>query len=173
MTQIIALRHKNKVYVGSDRALVEGYKVSFLSYSKVKTVGKFTVGYAGDSEAIATLEQQMSWPTNFPHKDPHSFLVTELIPRFRDTLGIHEVEQNDVDVLLVFGPNIVKICNLRDINIIQEESASIGICPDAPMILQATVGTPTNRLKKTLSIIAEHMPSAVLGPFDITVTEVV
>lgn len=77
MTVIIALKHDNKIYLGSDSALIDGYTITKTKQSKIFKLGEFLIGVAGYPRTAQLIQYQLTIKPQTEHQSDFAYLCTE------------------------------------------------------------------------------------------------
>ena len=182
MTSIIAVKEKGIMYMASDRAISCMERTYTSSYPKMYRTSTAIVGHAGDSRLIARMEQEFKWRLpvrkTMSTAKMQSMFADEVCVEMRSFLrDAVDADDDDfignkfaVDTLLVYAGRIITIDNCTDVRISSKNAECIGCGLNADLIYSATSGSDLSvpaRLRKTLKIISDAMPTTVGPPFDV------
>lgn len=87
MTCIIGLVHEGKVYIGGDRAAVDGWKKNTSAHSKVFRVGEFIIGTCGSHRMAQIIEYEFKPTVQAEGEADLHYLVVTVASELRTLLS--------------------------------------------------------------------------------------
>lgn len=177
MTCIVALKHKNKIYMGADTYGSNGYTgSSYISNPKCFITDEFIIGCTTSFRIIDLLRYELHVPKvhDDEHNDPDKFMRTHFIKAVRKCLKdngfitINNNKESAGNFLVGYRGNIYEILNDFAVLNKPEYGSSVGSGELAACGSLWTTRNmkmkPTERIKAALES-AVAVNSGVRGPF--------
>lgn len=181
MTCIIGLETPDKVYLGCDSAMIQGWSISYTKQPKIFRLGEFLIGIAGFPRTAQLVKYQLSLKPQLNNQNDFEYLCTEFSKSVKQLLvdNDHIVNQDGDKIIpessLLFGyrKHLYQMdCNFQITQTIDKFGA-IGVGQDLALgaMMAFTFSdymllSPEFRIRKSLEISAKYN-MGVAKPFKV------
>jgi ATP-dependent protease HslVU (ClpYQ) peptidase subunit len=173
MTCIVGYAERGVTWIGGDSiAISEGGEYSLQRTPKVWTTGPAVIGTSGCFRTQQVLRHVSKIAPKRQTQDAEQWIVTTVIPRFRDTLSKAGVPTGDLNGSLMIGAYGRLFVVQADWAVIERTTPYAVIGSGGPYALGALTVLdgldlePEDRIKRALAAAEEHT-SVVRGPWTI------
>lgn len=138
MTCIVAVKNKNKIYIGGDSAAVAGYSVNVRKDTKVFKNDKFLIGYAGSFRLGQLMRFAFKPPKHDKNKTDYEYMCVDFIKKVQKTFEKNgfsgqnkRTEQETCGQMLVaYNGELYEIYEDYQVGIVADPYNSIGCGSD-------------------------------------------
>lgn len=173
MTCIIALKHKNSIYMGGDCAGVAGYRKELRSDQKVFIKREFIMGFTTSFRMGQLLQYSLKIPAR-DGIDLYQYMVTNFVNAVRDCLKeggyASKKDENEIGGCFLVGieGRIFKIESDYQVGELYQNFAAIGCGEEIALGAMAASKNipPHTRILDALTIVETYC-TGVSGPFTV------
>ncbi len=180
MTCIVALKEKNKIYIGGDSAAVAGLSVNVRSDTKVFKNGKFLIGYAGSFRMGQIMRFHFKPPVHKRGKPDYEYMCVDFIKKMQKTFeangfdGENKRSEKETcgQMLVAYNGELYEIYEDYQVGIVADPFNSIGCGSELAIGSLYTLNrtksrlTPEQKLEVALDA-ASTYNGGVLPPYNI------
>lgn len=177
MTCVVAIRDKNKTYIGGDSMGVGGYHGSYRDDKKVFISHGIAYGFTGSYRMGQILKHHTNKiVSKLKETDPFAFVVECLIPHYREILQEHgytKIDNNKEEggvFILGFNGHIFAVYSDFQVSQPSNDYYSVGSGESyafgALKIMETSKNTPRDKIKKAINA-ASYFSATVGGKVSI------
>lgn len=172
MTCIVALKDKNKIYIGGDSAAMSGLSVNVRTDSKVFNNGKFLMGFAGSYRMGQIMRFHFKPPKHDAGKPDYEYMCVDFIKKMQKTFeangldGYNKRTERETcgQMLVAYHGECYEIYEDYQVGIVADPYNAIGCGSDLSIgALYALHNTPNKLSPKEKVTIALNAASAYNG----------